>query len=535
MPAALPQMGNEDVADKTAAPSLRVPWGIFRLLTWRNVVARGLDGVTLGCLIWVHRVLVAPLTHAKLEFDERYFLWEGFCVTRGQVPYRDFQEFKPPMVFLVNALGLKLFGLDGMRYRQILALLTLSAFLAVAVALLSRQLNRFFVAALVAMMMRHDYCSSLHDSGLDDAEGIALAFFMLAFGILLVRTRWERTQQVVGGVVLALVPLSKEPLVFGTMALWLSLLALHSSERMRHGTWRGFALYTLAGAFGVGLIWLSYMIATRSLYWYIVQLKLTLAYTARYAEQMGIRTEPGWRGWCTSLHGYYVNFSMIGEFLPLMLAGVLAWRRRTAVGVFTLATIVATFYAATIGHLYWKHYFIMAMGGTFFGSVMGAIALQAPGKPSNELVGRWLGGWWLATATLLLWPQLADLAKASSTLSTPTSPVDPEELAFVLAHTSRTERVWTSGDPSLYVYADRLSSIREAAPLNEILDFYPGNTDEERVRGMRAEFERNPPKVVVLANDKDRARKSRILRALAEPFLRDHHYTRVSDKFYVAP
>ena len=64
------------------------------------------------------------------------------------VPYRDFQEFKPPMIFIVNALGLKLFGLEGMRYREFFHLLSLAGFVAIAVVILLVYRLRAWLAAL---------------------------------------------------------------------------------------------------------------------------------------------------------------------------------------------------------------------------------------------------------------------------------------------------------------------------------------------------------------------------------------------------
>src|ERR1041384_317707 len=140
------------------------------------------------------------------------------------------------MIFVVNALGIRLFGLHRMAYRHVLSMLSLCSFLCLTIALLSRRTNRLLVGAVVALMINHFFDGSFHDSSINNAETLGLDFFMMGCGVLLTNTRWERSQQVAGGALLALSPLSKEPLVFATVGAWLTILLFHyfdSSRRAR--------------------------------------------------------------------------------------------------------------------------------------------------------------------------------------------------------------------------------------------------------------------------------------------------------------
>ena len=47
-------------------------------------------------------LLNKKLTNNGLGYDEEFFLWGGWCIRKGLVPYRDFIEFKPPMVFMTT-------------------------------------------------------------------------------------------------------------------------------------------------------------------------------------------------------------------------------------------------------------------------------------------------------------------------------------------------------------------------------------------------------------------------------------------------
>jgi hypothetical protein len=299
---------------------------------------------------------------------------------------------------LVNALGLKLFGLHAMAYRQIFSLLSIGAFLAFTIALLSRQTSRLLVGALVAFMISHYLFSGFHDSSINNSESVGLFFFMIGTSVLLLRTRWVRTQQVLGAAVLALAPLSKEPLVFVTLAAWLCLLSLHAVESGRPGTKR-FAIFTVAGATGVGGIWLAYMLATHSLGWYIVQLKLSIAYTKNYAYQLGWfpRDPPdGVFAECWKrLRENYVNYTRIGPFVPLFAAALALSGRRFLVGCLSLCAVVGGLYGVTIGHGFAPHYFIMAMTGTFFAAAIGAIALDSYARRSGSGLRWWVGLSWV--------------------------------------------------------------------------------------------------------------------------------------------
>ncbi len=84
------------------------------------------------------------------------------------------------------------------------------------------------------------------------------------------------------------------------------------------------------------------MLATRSLGWYVLQLKLNIAYSKSYAYQLGwFPKNPaigeGWESW-RRLRETYVNAAHLGVFVPLFVAAIVLWRgRRKLIGVSALA------------------------------------------------------------------------------------------------------------------------------------------------------------------------------------------------------
>jgi hypothetical protein len=508
----------------------------------QRLLLRAQDAIVLAWLSVFHHVLGVKYRFAQIAYDEHYFLNEGWSVWKGQIPYRDFQEFKPPVIFFVHALGLELFGLEGLGYRKLLSLLSLAGFLALTVALLSRRIHRSWVVAALMLMIHHFYDDRLHNAVINDAETLALDFFMLGTGVLLTRTKWERTQQVLGGALLSLSPLSKEPMAFVVVAAWLSLLLLHRSESGRKGSAPRFALFTIAGVAGVLATWLGYMLVTDSLSWYILQLKLSFAYTENYAYQLrwASRT-PKYGAFAQALGKIvmrYVNPSHLAVFIPFFIPLAMRWERRRIVGLGALATFGASLYAVSIGHGFAHRYFIMAMAGTFFCVVLGVIALDALSKsrrPSPVVANRVLAAY-LGLALVMTLPRFgAECAKYSS-YEAPPPPVPQSDIDFVHAHTKPGDKIWTTDDPLLYVYSDRESAFLGGIVLDEIIEYYPGNTDEERLAIVREGLEKNRPKLVVFGDSQvGPRRKQRYTQALVMPFLRDGGYIRLNERFYVRP
>src|SRR5690606_29117713 len=109
---------------------------------------------------------------------------------------------------------------------------------------------------------------------------------------------------------------------------------------------------------------------------------------------------------------------------------------------------------------------------------------------------RWLGPAWAGIALLLTGPRLNEERKKYCSYATPPPPVPQSDIDFVRAHTRPGDRIWTTDDPLLYVYSDRQSAFRGGIVLDEIIEYYPGNTDQERLSVVRERLEEQLPKLV---------------------------------------
>lgn len=515
-------------------------WPVRLRGSLKRLLPRVPDVLVLAWVTTFHQVVGIPWRFGKIFYDEHWFLNEGWSVMKGQVPYRDFQEFKPPLIFFVNALGLKLFGLEDLAYRKIFALLSLASFLALALALLSRRTHRWLVVALLMLMINHFFDEKMQRGSINNAESVAIDFFMLGIGVLLTRTKWERTQQVLGGALLALSPLSKEPMALATACAWLSLLLLHRIETERKGSARRFVLFSLGGVAGVAATWLIYLLATRSLRSYVMQLKLTFAYAANYAYQTHwvSRTPEGGpvAELFRQLNKGYLNASHLAVFIPFFVALVTLRRPSRLVGVGALATFAAALYAVSVGHGFSPNYFIMALAGTFFCVVLGGIALDTSSRQPGSDIRHWLGAAWLGVALVTSLPRFCSEWTRYGSIKAEPVPVSESDVAFVRAHTSPGDKIWTTDDPLLYVYSDRLSAFRGGIILDDIIEYYPGSTDQERFAFLREGLAKTRPRLVVLGDTMEKPkRKRRAMSELVMPFLHDNGYIKLNDRFYLRP
>jgi hypothetical protein len=503
-------------------------------VSWAVVRRRVLDAGLLGAIAYVHLLFARAFTFGQIGFDEGYFLSEGFFLGKGLVPYRDFQEFKPPLVFVANMLAIKLFGLHGMRFRYFFTLMSLLAFAAVAIALLSRRTPRLVVLALGAIMLDHFFDTKFHEAGvINTSETIGVIAFLFGVAVLLFKTRRpHRLQQLIGGVLLALAPLGKEPLAVPTLFAWLSLLLL---DRADNGGDRAatiaFVKRTVLGAASVAGVWLAYMLITRSLGWYILQLRETMVYTSDHNEMYGIFPKlPFWdacrESW-TRLKKSYVNPATIGAFIPYMVAAMLLWRRNVAVMAgAVMATFLGGLYAVTIGHGFFGHYFIIAMSGTFFFAIMGALAFGTRVTGVEPRWRLWLGIFLCATTFYSLQPRIERERANWSKYQPQSPPVSDALVRFVREHSSPKDRIWNIGKPGIYPFSNRATASRIPFMHDSLLHIYPGKTEAERLAPYRLELDQTMPKLVIFGGDRKGREKHMDL--LVMPFLNEHGYRLVN-------
>jgi hypothetical protein len=388
----------------------------------------------------------------------------------------------------------------------------------------------FLAAAAVAYATMAPH---LHDSSLDDAETTGILFFLYGTTALLWTGALGDVTVVLGGALLSLTALSKEPFALPVLATWATLGFLARESRAL--PWRRYAALSTLGAAIVVLPLLLYLLATHALPFYLRDIKLYFS----YAQQIGCEHPHSlrqlWQQAWPRLTTTLLIPEMFASIVPLWLAFAVLPGTSLAVRLGLVLAVAGGFYAVTVGGCYFPHYFTMGLTGLFLWIALGALALSRRLAEAPPDLRRWVRWALLAGAAVQMGPTVALIARTSSPVPHGTTMgIPPGVIAFVKKSTSPNDTIFSDGSPALYVLTDRRPSIREVCLLDELIPAGAGKTDEERLAPLRAELLARPPKVVYFGPE-FASRKKRTRNALWVPFLRDQHYQRISDELYLRP
>jgi len=513
----------------------------LRRFTWRDARLRaGVGGgLTLLLVAWVFWTLARHLTYSNWSPDESFFIWEGWSINKGLVPYRDFFDFKPPVIFLSNAFALGLLGLEQNAYRYFFTFLAGSSLVALVVALLSRKVSKFLALGLVLVIFALWLDPHWHDSSLNDAESIGMSFFLLGVSSFLVETRAKKVTDFLGGVLSSLSVLSKEPLALCVIPMWLTFLALDAAGL---GGREKAVRYVKASLFGVALVTVSllgYFVVTGSLRSYIAALRMYAPFAKTICITYGL-WKPStffgeWSVRLTNLSNNLLNVGRLGIAVPLLVAPfVLSRGKQWAVTASAVGTALGGLYAVTLGGCFFTHYYMLGMTGLFFLMAVGALQLGQSLHRLSPPLRRFA----VLAVTLLpawsLWPRYAAERAASYAPPRGTYGVAPELLQFVKDNSAPTDAIFTTGLPAIYVHTNRRHATREGIFFDSWLTLYPGATNEEKVKPIYDELVGSRPKIIVI---EPYLAEQRVIhmRLLVTPFMEKFGYKKVKDNLYLRP
>jgi hypothetical protein len=493
-------------------------------------------GVVLAVLAKVFWTLARRLTFTPMSGDETCFLWAGWSLNRGLVPYRDFTDFKPPFVFFCNALALKLFGLHHQRYRYFFTLLVEASILCLAIALLRRRVNKLIVLTFALLIFGCWLDPAFHDSSLNDAESLGMAFYLLGVSSFL-WPRAPRLAEFLGGVLMAISVLSKEPYALCVLATWATFVCMRYADSERTGAVR-FVKHSLSGVALVGFSLIAYLALKGGLDAYLANLRRTMAVGDTVCVHYGVWDPSGtflekWGRRFDKLTSQLVNYSRLGAALPLLLAPFfLTGKRRIFITTFAVLAVLGSLYAVTLGGCFFRHYYLLGMAGLFFFMAVGALLLSRRLDQLPATIRRYAFVLIALFQIWGLWPQVRDELKRKYRAP---APLESEELLqFVKANSAPEDTIFTTGLPSLYLQTDRRHAAREPIYNDAFLAFYPGDTDEERVKPLYDELSANRPKIIIIDNS-NAGQQKRFASALWMPFIEQHAYRKIDETRYVRP
>ncbi len=503
------------------------------------IAARALALVT---TIYTFLAFKARLPGGPIGFDEGFFVWSGWSILKGLVPYRDFVEIKPPVLFLAHAAALRLFGFEGCRFRIFFEIFACTAILAFQVALMSRRVGTLMSLAL-ALAVCSLFVGPWHDTSLADAESVGFSFYLLGLAALLARTKYRRVADSIAAALMTCAVLSKEPFAASVIPTWVACMWLDYPVVTARQRAPQYIKSTMIGIAAVVLPLCIWLLLNGGLKCYFDTLVLehTLFGDPQhsYATSLGIFQPKGpladalfsWQ----KVRTIFFNVKVLGH---LSLFGV-AWLIFTPLQswplfLMSVATLAGGLYSTTIGHCFWGHYFILAQCGVAFAAAVGTISLSTRLNQIGPPIRVFLGVAALVAVLIPVWPIIAGYQITNGWDAAPMRGEPFRKVrAFIAQNTLPTDKIFTTGAPSLYVETDRIDAARIVRS-DELLDVLPGNSDREKARDLFDELVAGRPKVVFL-DPSAAARNRRYVESAILPFLQENHYQRAGTDLYIRP
>jgi hypothetical protein len=516
-----------------AARTLRLALERVRKLAW------WLDVAAILLVIRVVTVLARPLTHSRLGWDEKFFVYSGYSILHGQVPYRDFQTLKGPLLPLSEALGVWLFGLEHERFRLFPNILGVGSIAFLVAALIRRGVYRLVAVSIGLLISLVWLDPKNHETTINDTESLLLGYFCISLAFLLMQRKVTPSLSLLGGLFLGATVLIKENFVITAAATWLAFLFLPATGGAPRRERLAYAKWSLAGGFGLGIAVVVYLVIAGGMAPYLRVISVYPRYANSYCTALGF-FHPGsfWderqQEWA-HLSDRILNATDLAPWLALLSASVLLTRVKNAPFVAGCgATLVATLVTINIGHCYHSHYFVLAATGLTVAALPGALALSDALRPARPAVKTWVGVAALGATGCLIYPRYA---KGADEHPKPVwRQVAGDVREAIEKYSKPNDFILTTGTPDLYFLTGRLGAHETNSFVDELLVIYPGDTDAERVAGMRARLEKTRPKVVVI-DDSSWAypgRSVRTIKSLVDAYLGAHQYVKMG-RVYVRP
>jgi hypothetical protein len=474
---------------------------------------------------------------ALIGFDEEIFLWQGSLVQQGQIPYRDFFEAKPPIIFFANAIGLTLFGLDNLLFRIVPSATALVSLVAFYFAVIRRRVVPWLAALLTAQIALWLLGSDFHDYSLNDSETYGVAFTLLGFSLGSHATRSGKVSwQIASGMCFGLAVLSKELFVLSVLPAWLLTQSTEETEKWR---WRPL-LFSAAGGITIGLSFLIYLTINSALIPYFDILRYAKTFAAGYCVDMGRFPEiSGWASILQSwerLHAQLYDVKHLAFVLPLWLALPLALRSRPK-AIITLwmvafAGVLLGMIAVSVGHCFWKHYFLMGTIGVLLPAVLGAEAVTRYLSTRRSAITAMFCS---SLCGLFFFVALPPVRTMLAVTGFPRVVLwDPVVADTIEKHSKPGDYILAPEGPLIYVVTKRKNPLFVVNPPDTLLPYLKDADPRLQIDSLQAELERNLPKVCYFAGWM-RPNQEMWHQLLFDPILVKHGYVRVNDGLWYLP
>ena len=496
------------------------------------------DFVTILIIVSVMIIYSKKYLFSGISFDEQAFLWQGWNIIKGEIPYRDFSEIKPPVIFFMNALSIILFGLENMKFKIMPLILIYPSIVIFYLTLRRLRVNillGFIISIHIVFII---FNPSFHDGVINDTETYGLVFSLVGFSLICWNINNVKKKlyirNIFGGIFLALSVLSKEPFLLVVISILLTTYYFYIINKRKYIYY--YYLNIFIGIIIPFLLTILYLISNNAILYYYDSLKSSLLYAGSYAKDLGLYPYRSFIGTIIydikKLYENYYNLDLLLILIPYYIAFYYKYK----ISYFSIINIVGILigcYGISIGHCFWKHYYLIGTMGLLLPAIYGSIYLS---KLFNKLK---------LTNILLL---IICIQMIFITINQNINNIITDfrqkhakieyEIPFqlktiVYKHTTTEDYILVTEEPILYVYLNRKHSLKTAVFFDELIIYYKGNTFEEKFNNVRLELEERKPKVIYIpANGILKPRQQKYFNYVIYPIIKKYNYTNIDNSIY---
>ena len=318
---------------------------------------------------------------------------------------------------------------------------------------------------------------------------------------------------------------------------------LLAARDARQNRWSGRQLLLSgAGALAVFLAVVVFLLSQSALDAYVDLLRFYRAFAANFCIDRGrfprVSGIDVVRPSLQRLNSGFYNLANLAFVVPLLGAALFSSRRvgdqpsRRAELVVAMASLGLGMIAVSVGHCFWKHYYLMGVAGVLLPAVTGCETVTAAlSSAGSRLQALAMALFISSFAFVAAAPVRQALAECGSVRTRELEPILAETIS---RHSGAGDYILTTEGPLVYLLADRKNPL----PLNSFFDamipYLPRAHPDLDLKRLDEQLEQHLPKVVhfsVLLH----SMQARFRELLLEPLLARHGYVRVTDQIWYLP
>ena len=428
--------------------------------------------------------------------DYSIFSYIGQQILRGKIPYTQLWDHKPPLIFYLNALGLKVAGgsLAGIWILEFLAFF-------LGTLLLLHVLKRFFPTwtALAVLIPGSLHYARLFDFG-NYTEEASLFLALCAVWIMFASGKGQRSpwKGLACGLLCGLAFTCKQNTIGAWIGLFLTDLAGLFHEQERRAAFRvrlHFWLMAAAGFLAVNLGWALYFASKDALgaYW-----DVAFRFNFLYSEQSG----------ANRLATAWTTLTFLPAFSPFLLLGYIGWIfeavccGKKGIGAYAsgapltftaLAGLPFELLFAGLSGMNYQHYFILCIPPLIV-LICVLVGKLCARFSWNAMKFRIV----IAAVLLIASYPLVNIYRQDYTPRGPSAYTKARDLLLSETVPDRPILVWGSRS-AIYVMSERYAP---TAYFNERpLYLFPGDVQAEQWEELLSDLKNDPPQVVIYTHD----------------------------------